>query len=189
MDIDGLALLNCLNEVEQAGDNQGTAVLSIGNTHTTLAIEGKTGCPFIRNLNYAGDSIIKTVAAQTDHNIEQVKATLSQDTENAAHDVRKSFEQACDRLVTDITKTFRYHGALDRSVDIRKVQVCGGFALFSDVVEYLNSKLPMEVTLWNPFDNMPCYAGRNHRGVLLKNVLRKNGPAMAVAAGFAMRSI
>jgi Tfp pilus assembly PilM family ATPase len=61
--------------------------------------------------------------------------------------------------------------------------------MFANLAEFLNSKLPMEVTLWNPFDKMQCHAGRNHRGVLLKNVLHKSGPAMAVAAGLAMRSI
>lgn len=189
MDIDGLALLNCFNEVEEARDNQGTAVLSIGNMHTTLAIEGKNGCPFIRDLNYAGDSIVKKVAAESNLDTDEVKTILCEDIQSVDPAIRKSFEEACGRLVTDITHTFRYYGALDRSADIQKIQVCGGFAMFADLVEFLNSKLPMEVTLWNPFDKMRCYAGRNHRGALLKNTLHKNGPAMAVAAGLAMRSI
>jgi len=53
----------------------------------------------------------------------------------------------------------------------------------------LDSRLPMKVATWNPFEKMRCQVGRHHRGVLVKNILRKNGPAMAVAAGFAMRSI
>lgn len=189
MDLDGLALLNCFNEVEEARDNQRTAVLSVGSTHTTLVIEGKNGCPFIRDLNYAGESIISKVATQNNLDTEEVRAILSEDTQNTDPDIRASFEEACGRLVTDITKTFRYYGAMDRSADIRRIQVCGGFAMFAGLVEFLNSRLAMEVTLWNPFDKMPCSAGRNHRGVLLKNVLHKNGPAMAVAAGLAMRSI
>lgn len=189
MDIDGLALLNCFNEIEEARDNQRTAVLSVGSTHTTLAIEGKNGRPFIRNLNYAGESITRKIADRSNLDTEQVKAILSEGMQNADPDIRESFEEVCGRLVTDITKTFRYYGALDRSVDIQKIQVCGGFAMFANLAEFLNSKLPMEVTLWNPFDKIQCHAGRNHRGVLLKNVLHKNGPAMAVAAGLAMRSI
>jgi Tfp pilus assembly PilM family ATPase len=51
-------------------------------------------------------------------------------------------------------------------------------------VELLNNKLSAEVVLWNPFDAIDCDAGQGCR-----EVLEKDGPAMAVAAGLAMRSI
>jgi hypothetical protein len=38
--------------------------------------------------------------------------------------------------------------------------------------------------LWNPFDKIRCDAGQ-----ACEVLLQKNGPAMAVAAGLAMRSI
>jgi hypothetical protein len=43
--------------------------------------------------------------------------------------MRESFERACERLMNDITKTVRYYGAQERSFDIHKMLVCGGFAL------------------------------------------------------------
>ncbi|MHC4145135.1 MAG: type IV pilus assembly protein PilM [Planctomycetota bacterium] len=189
MDIDGLALLNCFKELENPSDKHGTALLNIGSSHTTLAIEGKNGWPLIRNLNYAGDSIIRKVAAENELSQEDVKAILAGDPQEVHADVRQSFESACDRLVADITKTVRYYGAQGQSSEIKKILVCGGFALFGELVKILDSRLPMKVATWNPFEKMRCQVGRHHRGVLVKNILRKNGPAMAVAAGFAMRSI
>jgi Tfp pilus assembly PilM family ATPase len=103
--------------------------------------------------------------------------------------IQDSFKRACDRLITDIVKTVRYYGAQERSSDIRKILVCGGFALFGELVKILEGSLPMDVKLWNPFEKMRCHVGRNHRGILVKSILRKNGPAMAVAAGLAMRAI
>jgi type IV pilus assembly protein PilM len=189
MDINGLALLNCFNELEKPRANHGTAILDIGNSHSTLAIEGENGWPFIRELNYAGDSILESVAVESDLSPESVRAMLSDDPKEADSNVRQSFEKACGRLISDINKTVRYYAAQGSSSGIQKILVCGGFALFGGLVAFLDSQLPMEVKLWNPFGKMRCQVGRHHRGVLVKNILRKNGPAMAVAAGLAMRSI
>jgi Tfp pilus assembly PilM family ATPase len=38
--------------------------------------------------------------------------------------------------------------------------------------------------LWNPFDKALCDGDQNCR-----DILKKNGPAMVVAAGLAMRSV
>jgi len=189
MDVDGLALLNCFNELEKPRDNHGTAILNIGSRHTTLAIEGSNGWPFIRDLNYAGDSIIRTIAAENDVPPESVKTMLSGDSKEVQSDAYQSLEKACSRLISDITKTVRFYGTRERASDVRKILVCGGFALFGEFIRLLDSQLPMDVKLWNPFEKMRCHAGRNHRAALLKGIVRKNGPAMAVAAGLAMRSI
>jgi len=51
-------------------------------------------------------------------------------------------------------------------------------------VELLDNQLPAAVEKWNPFDKMDCDAGPQCR-----DILQKKGPAMAIAAGLAMRSI
>ena len=61
--------------------------------------------------------------------------------------------------------------------------------MYKDVVTLLSDMLPIELELWNPFDKMYSHASRNHKGVLLKNILKKKGPAMVIAAGLAMRTI
>ena len=189
VDVDGLALLNCFNEIEKPGKNHGTAVLNIGSHYTTFTIEGEGSWPFIRNLGYAGDSIIEGIAAENEMTTDAVKAIFTGDPKEITASIQDSFKRACDRLINDIVTTVRYYGAQERSSDIRKILVCGGFALFGEIVKILDGSLPMEVVLWNPFEKMRCHVGRNHRGVLVKSILRKNGPAMAVAAGLAMRAI
>jgi len=189
MDVDGLALLNCFNELEKPEKNHGTAILNIGSNCTTFTVEGEGGWPFIRNLGYAGDSIIEGIAAENEMTPDAVKAMFAGDPKEVTANIQGSFKRACDRLITDIVKTVRYYGAQERSSDIRKILVCGGFALFGELVKILEGSLPMDVKLWNPFEKMRCHVGRNHRGILVKSILRKNGPAMAVAAGLAMRAI
>ena len=189
VDVDGLALLNCFNELEKPEKNHGTAILNIGSNCTTFTIEEEGGWPFIRNLSYAGDNITEGIAAENEMTPDAVKVMFAGDPKGIPPNIQDSFKRACERLINDITKTVRYYGAQERSSDIRKILVCGGFALFGDIVKILNNSLPMEVVLWNPFEKMRCHVGRNHRGVLVKSILRKNGPAMAVAAGLAMRAI
>ncbi len=189
MDVDALALLNCFKETEKPSGNHATAILNIGANETIVAVEGSNGWPFVRSLNYAGGAIIKSIAAENDATPDVVKAAFAGDPKELPQAMRESFERACERLINDITKTVRYYGAQEGSFEIRKVLVCGGFALFGDVVKLLAGQLPMEVTLWNPFEKMRLQVASTHRGALMKNILRKSGPAMAVAAGLAMRSV
>jgi type IV pilus assembly protein PilM len=189
MDVDGLALINCFNELENPGKDNGTAILNIGSHNTTFAVEGDGGWPFIRNLSYAGDNIIEGIAAENEMTPDAVKAMFAGDPNEIPANIQGSFKRACDRLINEINKTVRYYAAQERSSDIRKIMVCGGFALFGELVKTLDGSLPMDVKLWNPFEKMRCHVGRNHRGVLVKSIVRKNGPAMAVAAGLAMRAI
>jgi len=189
MDADALALLNCFKELEKPSDNHGVAILNIGHIETTVAVEGNGGWPFVRSLNYAGDSIIRSIAAENDATPDAVRAAFAGDPKDLPHAMRESFERACERLIGDITKTVRYYGAQEGAFVISKVLVCGGFSLFGDVAKLLGKKLPMEVTLWNPFEKMRLQVAHSHRGALLKNVLRRSGPSLAVAAGLAMRTI
>ena len=49
MDVDGLALLNCLNADKNTGINISTsAVLDIGTSCATLAVMGENGLPFVK---------------------------------------------------------------------------------------------------------------------------------------------
>jgi type IV pilus assembly protein PilM len=189
MDVDGLALINCFNELEKPEKNHGTAILNIGSNNTTFAVEGDGGWPFIRNLSYAGDSIIEGIAAENEMTPDAVKKMFSGDPKEITSSIQGSFKRACDRLINEVNKTVRYYAAQERSGDVRKLLVCGGFSLFGELVKILSGGLPMEVALWNPFEKIRCHVGRNHRGVLVKNLVRKSGPAMAVAAGLAMRAI
>ena len=189
IDVDGLALLTCFNEIEKPKPGPRTAILNIGSSHTTLAIENENGLPFIRDLTYAGDSIIKHIADENDMSPGAVKTILYGESDEIPLEVKQSLQKACERLIEEIIKTVRYYEVQERRSDVQKIFICGGFALVQGLVEFLNSRLPIEAVLWNPFYKIDCHVGGDTRSVLRKHLLQKNGPAMAVAAGLAMRSI
>ena len=225
MDVDGLALLNCFNELgseseklqtgpvrgtppcgpqdalrrnpnktlepsatPMAGISNGTrrmiAILNVGGSFTTLAIMGDNGWPFIRDVTHAGDDIVKRLATENDMSVEAAKEMLSSDSPAEQIEHYDSLKKACHKLIVDVAESLRYYVAQEKSTLVDKIFVCGGFAPAKGFVELLSSQLPVEAVLWNPFDKIRCDAGQRY-----KDILAKTGPAMAVAAGLAMRSI
>jgi type IV pilus assembly protein PilM len=188
MDVDGLALLNCLSECEDIAE-QTTAVLSVGCSYTTLAILGGrdvSAMPFIRNVSYAGNDVIKAIATENNMSEEAVRQILfgGKDAKERPKAFEESFEKACDKLIVDVTESLRYYAAQDKSSFVEKIFVCGGFAMIEGLVDLLDRHLPSKVVLWNPFEKLLCVANKS-----CKQILHEDGPAMAVAAGLAMRSI
>lgn len=188
MDVDGLALLNCLSESEDIAE-QTVAVLSVGYSYTTLAILGSRdgpALPFIRNVSYAGNDIVKAIATENDMSEDAVREMLfgGKNATERPNAFEASFEKACDKLIVDVTETLRYYTAQDKSSFVEKIFMCGGFAMIEGLVDLLDRHLPSKVVLWNPLEKLLCVANKS-----CEKILREDGPAMAVAAGLAMRSI
>ncbi len=186
MDVDGLALLNCLGEYEKQDTHRPTAVLNVGNSVTNLAIINENELPFVRDITYAGNDIIRYIASKNNTEPEKVKSSLcATDQENGDRaKLMAEFSGACQKLIGEVSDTLRYYTAQEKAAAVKKILVCGGFALVDGFVELLSSHFQADVELWNPFDSIPCDADQT-----CKEMLEKKGPALAVAAGLAMRSI
>ena len=187
MDVDGLALLNCLSGCKRGDAEQTTAILNIGNSHTTFAImsgQGTKALPFIRDVAFAGDDIIEVIAAENDISPETVKEIVLGDSATGQLELVHSLEKACEKLIVDVTETLRYYTAQPESNLVEKILVCGGFAVVKGLVELLDKRLGAKIVLWNPFEKIGCAAGQS-----CEKILQEGGPAMATATGLAMRSI
>jgi type IV pilus assembly protein PilM len=186
MDVDALALLNCFSEYEKTPVGRTTAILNIGSSYTTVAIMGVNALPFVRGIACGGEDIIKNIAEEKNISTEAVKKNLlgGENPAKAGLELGDSLGKACQKLIIDVTETLRYYTTQEKSAVVEKILVCDGFALAKGFVELLDSRLPARATLWNPFDKIPCDGDQNCR-----DTLQKNGPAMAVAAGLAMRTI
>lgn len=184
MDIDGLALLNCFNALADESEKFTAAILNVGGSYTTVAIIGENGWPFIRDMNFAGDDIIKQISAEKSKPKKSVKEILFGDSTAAQTELHDSMEKACQKLIIDVTKTLRYYAAQEQSTPVEKIFVCGGFSLAKGFVELLNTQLGVETLLWNPFEKIRCEQSGQY-----KDIFDKKGPALAVATGLAMRSI
>jgi type IV pilus assembly protein PilM len=184
MDIDGLALVNCFTRTEPRTSEQTTALLNVGHTFTNLVIVSEKKLPFIRDIAHGGSDIIEHIAAERNLVREDVaRAVISGDDPK----IIESLAGGAGRLISEINESLRFYMSEHRIGSIDKVFVCGGFSLVKGFVELLNKQVLFGAKLWDPFDRI----GRpviNGGGDGLK-ILETYGPAMAVAAGLAMRSI
>jgi len=183
MDVDGLAMLNCFMETQGRMQGQTVTILNIGNSCATLAILGDGNNPSVRDILHAGEHIIAEIANAKSLSREQVRQILYAEGLNSPQLDAEIVKKACQNLVSDVTDTLRFYTAQQKSAFIDKIYVCGGFALVKGFAEFLGTQLAAKVILWNPFDKIGCPV------VQYKDVVTKYGPAFAVAAGLAMRSI
>jgi len=188
MDVDGLALLNCLNGLaageQQKQSGRTIAILNVGGSHTTLAVMDSDGWPFIRDMTCAGNDIVRQMAAAMDTEEQTVKEALFGNSTSPELPLQDNFGKACQRLISDVAGTLRYYTAQGKSSSVNRLLVCGGFALAKGFVDLLNNRLGIEAVLWNPFAEI-----RTDTTKQCEETLAKAGPAMAIAAGLAMRSI
>jgi len=195
MDVDGLALLNCLSGYGCCQSNQAMAVLNVGSVYSTLVIADEKCVPFVRDTNHASTSVIKNLLQQTQLSRKQLDQILFGDDSDTSGSkdgaaaeaqglVESSLEAACHDLIEDVTGTLRFYSAQRKTLFVEQIFVCGGFARAKGFIDILDRNLPAQAVLWNPFDKIPCRAGSG-----CNELLQKEGPSLAVAAGLAMRSV
>ena len=184
MDVEGLALLNCYTNLAENSDESTIAILNVGGSHTTLVIMGDNGRPFVRDMTFAGNDIIKLIAADKGMSTNDVRSNLSGESKITKTELNESLGKACKQLIVDVSNTLRYYATQEQSTRVEKIYVCGGFALASGFIELLNNKFGIEAVLWNPFEKIRCDTDSQFR-----DICAKKGPALAVAAGLAMRSV
>jgi type IV pilus assembly protein PilM len=185
VDVDGLALLNCFRGCQECIAGQTTAILNVGSSYATLAIASDDDLPFIRDLTFAGKAIIEYIASKGNVPVGTVESILAghENPDKINTNLREGMEAACNKLITDVTETLRYYAVRNKSETIEKIYVCGGFALVDGFMDLLKTQFPAAV-LWNPFEKISYDASAPYA-----EILRTKGPAMAVAAGLAMRAV
>jgi type IV pilus assembly protein PilM len=185
IDVDGLALANCLEACEGYESGKAAAVMNVGNSYTTLVIVSEGSIPFVRDTSHAGSSITKKIAERTQMSVGQVSRAMFSEQGDSQHLalLESGLETACESLIGDITGTIRYYTAQKKSYYVDKVLVCGGFARARGFVDILDRRLPAEAVLWNPFEKI-----EPETNGAVESFLQENGCEMAVAAGLAMRS-
>ena len=186
MDVDGLALLNCLENCNSQTKGGKVAILNVGGSFTTLAIADNDNLPFIRDIGFAGSDIVGNIASHLGVESAIVHKNLCGSKDSTTGDklnLKNALPFACQKLIEDVSETLRYYSANEK-VLVDQIYISGGFALVDGFVDLLKRSFPANVQVWNPFET---FAGSVPAH--LTDFLKKQGPSMAVAAGLAMRTI
>jgi type IV pilus assembly protein PilM len=186
MDVEGLALLNCIQACEGIAAGQSVAAIQIGFSSTCVAIFGADGTAFVRDLSLGGDEIIGRIATTHGLTKETVDNILRKRYSSAElqDKVGRSLPEAAADLVSDVSETLRYYSLQPGTHPVGKIHLCGGFSLVRELAILMNSRLPERVTILNPFTRLRCRMDRQR-----EEFLKEIGPMMAVATGLAMRTV
>jgi type IV pilus assembly protein PilM len=183
VDVDGLALANCLIETGKFKHGSTMMILNVGSNFTNLVIVNDGLAPFIRDITRGGKHIIEQFALTLNMTRSNAQKLLLSNGSVSRDDFMPALSDASSSLVNEINETLRYYSMEQRVGPVSQVCVCGGYSLVAPFIEILAAKLPAQVAVWNPLEYMACQGDVNH--LLVKN----NGPVFAVAAGLAMRLI
>jgi len=185
MDVDGLALLNCLEACAIRKPTETALVLNVGSAYTNLAIVSDDELPFVLDIACAGAGIVDHLARSTKAGREAVAAALegSEESGIAPETLRSGLREACAPLAERVLQTIRYQGARKSGPGVDRVLVCGGLAQAQPVIETLGDLLDRQVEQWDPLISLPCARA------VRKSGLAERGPLFAVALGLAMRSV
>lgn len=185
MDVEGLALLNCLQGLRPSHSEQTLAILDVGNSHSTLAILPPSGLPFVRSLPGGGQTVVAELAAFMDTDKRDVTRQLHREDEQTPNEISiECLTRSCRCLADSVLDTLRYHDTQQSQYPVTTLSVTGGFALTERFVEILGSLLgSYSLELWNPCQTVDCQDVEN------EDEIKSHGPAYAVAIGLAMRLI
>ncbi|OHB58268.1 MAG: hypothetical protein A2Y07_04005 [Planctomycetes bacterium GWF2_50_10] len=183
MDVEGLALANCFGQTEEIEDGQVVAIVNIGGASTNIVILTKEGLPFVRDIAYGGDMIFNQIGLEFNTSRGQVASIFAGGEGRRKEEILAGLGKACSKLISDINESLRYYVIERRTAAINKVYICGGFSQVNGFSEMVGSQINCPVAVWNPLAKFPAA----NAGV--RDVVERSGPAFAVAAGLAMRTI
>ncbi len=183
MDVDGLALLNCLEASRICPPGETAVVLNVGSAYVNVALLSDDGLPFVQDIAYAGQEILDHLCESTGMDRKAAGALLEpEDKDSASESLLSGLRKACAPLAERVKETLRYHVARKSGPEVNKVLVCGGYAQPA-LVKALGSLLERQVERWNPLATLP------RASTVPTKDSAQHGPQFAVALGLAMRSV
>jgi type IV pilus assembly protein PilM len=181
IDVNSLAALNCLCELDPSLASETFAVLDIGHTHSYLVILGIDGIPFVRDLTFSTQQLLTTISHRTQNSPVQVRKALADD---ACDEILETeLKNACSKLTADMLDTLRFYSLQQNTEKVSQVYLSGGLASAQPFVRLMTQVLPTQVKVFDLSDKLHCVPGQE-----TEKILKQYGPAMTVAAGLAMRT-
>jgi type IV pilus assembly protein PilM len=180
IDVNSLAALNCLCQLDNSLANETFAVLDVGHTNSYLVILGMDGIPFVRDLTCSTQQIITMISQRSQKNPVQVRKALAEDSEEIP---QAELKNACSKLTADVLDTLRFHSLQPNAEKVSQVFLCGGLASAQSFVRLMTQAIPAQVRVFDLSEKLHCVPGQE-----TENILKQYGPAMTVAAGLAMRT-
>jgi type IV pilus assembly protein PilM len=156
VDVGPICLFNAYMATMGPAEGEVTAVISIGASSTDIVVEQGGQMRFMRSAPNAGNTLTEQLAKQLDvdwEEAERLKTLPASEYEKAegkgpsAVDVATVLEEAFDSIVSDIRRSLDFYVSQPEASPVTRVVLCGGTARMVGVVEFLEDRLGVPVTL------------------------------------------
>jgi type IV pilus assembly protein PilM len=151
-------------------------IVDIGGNFSNIAIYDKQGLKLTVSLPLAGNQFTKEIRSKTKLTIEKssqlkIKYGLSSSNAKAVLALRSSI----DKIIEEITRSIAYFEKKTGQT-IKRVLLVGGSAKLPGIVDYLTSKIDIEIISGNPWHRLKKSAGilkifKKREGVLYSTVI------------------
>lgn len=181
VDIEAYALENVFPLMVDSAEER-IALVDIGSSVTTLYVFSHGKVIFTREQMFGGDQLTQSVIEHYQmerDDAERVKCTPEDQPGDYDSEVLEPFRQL---LVEQVSSSVQFFFSASHYNSIDRMLLIGGCARVHHLVEALSDVLQIEVEVANPFAGMS--AARKVNSLQLE----REGPAMAMACGLAMRS-
>lgn len=179
IDVNSLALVNCLLAGGVGNENSALVSLDIGATHTTISIFQEDFYYFTRDLALAGNDFTRELQEKKHINFsraEELKKTGDIDV--------SFFGSTLDRLVSEVRQSLLYFDKKTGAAGFNKIYLSGGGAKMKGLPDALTDRLSLPVAVVSRFDNILPEGDYG-----LNESLDTSFPQLILAMGLALRGI
>ncbi len=162
VDTDPLAVINAYITKHDLPDEGVVVLVDIGSLSTSLIVRGRMDELFIRDIPIGGHHFVKWLSKSLSQDYPQAEESLARsgisahlegksETESA-HSIAVADRTIYDNLVEDIRRSLRYYAKTTGQSFFQKIILSGGGALTPGLAEFIQEKLNVETTLFDPLE-------------------------------------
>jgi type IV pilus assembly protein PilM len=201
VDAEPLALANCYLFNYEPEDDAPVALLDIGAASSAICIMRGRRSEFMREMSFGGDAFTQLLQKELGLSFEQAeeaKRSRGQeigiqgaeiegvvDALSKALSLEALISSVSQMFEQEITRTFDFYRATcDEPSRVEKILISGGGSKLNGLIEFLSSKLEVQVERLDPFRRI-----KFDERSFSREQLNEVAPEMAIAVGLALRGV
>ena len=166
IDVDPIAIMNSYSYTNDLPEDGAVVLLDIGTVSSALTVWGRKDAFFTRDLPIGSHEFVKALATKLDKDYvsshdellkEGVNCFNSSDTEETDSGIGIAERTVFDNFVEDIRRSLRYYAKTTNQSFFTHLFLTGGGSATEGLAELIQSKLNLEVSIFNPMQSFEGY--------------------------------
>jgi type IV pilus assembly protein PilM len=185
VDINAFTIQNIFEHQNGLPGDGSLAIINVGAAVTSLNIISGGLSAFTREITNAGNTITEEIQKQSSVPYEQAEAYKcgGGPTDIVPQEVHAVIAGACDGLAGEIQRSLDFYLATSGEPEIGRIQVCGGSAYLAPLIQAIEKRSRVSVSLFDPTAHLTVDAK-----YVNESQFRSKASQFVVALGLGLRS-